>query len=98
MSTSGAMFLGTNTGSSISVYGQALLTYYFGSGSSTASISIANLNSMTSAVSAANSGHIGDTMIAVVTETTNGFVYRITGQQNTTSQSGNYNIIIEQIG
>jgi hypothetical protein len=42
--------------------------------------------------------YIGDIVVAVVSDTTNGYMYRITGQQYTSSQSGNYNIVIEQLG
>jgi len=97
MSSAGAMWLGTNTGTAINVYGQATLVY-FGSGPGASTITLTSLTSMTNAVAAANAGHIGDMMVAVVTDTTNGYMYRITSQQYTTSQSGNYNLVIEQLG
>jgi hypothetical protein len=97
MSTAGAMWLGTNTGTSINVYGQATITY-FGSSTSASTISLVNLNSMTSAVVVPGTGNIGDTITAVVTDTTNGYMYRITSQQFTSSRSGNYNIAIERLG
>jgi hypothetical protein len=53
---------------------------------------------MTNAITAPGSRHIGNVIIAVVTDTTNAYMYRITGQQYTTSQSGNYNAVIERLG
>jgi hypothetical protein len=97
MSTAGALWLGTNTGSAINVYGQATITY-FGAAPGGSTIALASLNSMTSAVAAPGGGHIGDIITAVVTDTTNGYMYRITSQQYTTSQSDKYNIVIEQLG
>jgi hypothetical protein len=97
MSSAGAMWLGTNTGSAINVYGQGTITYY-GAAPSGVTIALPSLNAMTSAVPAPGGGHIGDIIVSVVTDTTNGYMYRITSQQLTTSQSGNYNIVIEQIG
>ena len=96
MASNGAMWLGSNTGSAINLYGQATITY-FGAPPSGSTISLASLNSMISAVAAPSTGRIGDSMVAIVTDTTNACMYRITSQQYTTSQSGNYNLVIEQL-
>ncbi|NBO71105.1 hypothetical protein EBV26_11575 [bacterium] len=95
--SSGALWLGSNTGSSIDVYGQATLTF-FGAAPTGSTIALTSLTSMTSAVPAPGAGHIGDIIMAIVIDTTNAYMYRITGQQYTTSQSGNYNVVIERLG
>jgi hypothetical protein len=96
MSTSGAIWLGSNTGGAINVYGQATWTIY-GLDPLGSTISLPSLNSMTSAAPTPGSGHRGDLVVAVVTDTTNSYVYRVTGQQFGTSVSGNYSVIIEQL-
>jgi hypothetical protein len=98
MSSAGILWLGTNTGSAINVYGQALWTYQ-GGGPTSTQISLVNLTTMTNIIEIKPSaGNIGDTIVANVNDTTNGFFYRITGQQYTSSATGNYSIIIEQLG
>jgi hypothetical protein len=97
MATDGTLWLGSNTGSNINVYGQAQWTY-FGSAGAGSTISLGNLNSLTNATNCPTSGNRGDLMVAVVTDTTNNATYRVTGQQTGASKTDNYSIIIEQIG
>jgi hypothetical protein len=96
MATDGTLWLGSNTGSAINVYGQAQWTYY-GSAGAGSTINLSNLSGMTNATNCPTSGNRGDLMVAVVTDTSNNATYRVTGQQTGTSKSGNYSIIIEQI-
>ena len=97
MSSGGALFLGSNTGSNINIVGQAYWSYYGGFAGAT--ISLSSLNSMTSAsASPSASGYAGDSIMAIVTDQTSGTMYRVTGQQITgTRSSSNFNICIEQL-
>jgi hypothetical protein len=97
MSSAGALWLGSNTGSSINVYGQAAWNVNGGSPTSS-QITLASVNSLTSASTSPGAGGQGDLVVAVITDTTNNATYRVTGQQTSSSQSGNYSIIIEQLG
>jgi hypothetical protein len=96
MSSSGDLWLGSNTGSNIELYGRAIWIYN-GGGPTSASITLPTLNSMASASLTPGSGSQGDLVIAVVSDITNSNAYRVTGQQSFASQSGNYSIIIEQL-
>ena len=97
MATDGTLWLGSNTGSAIAVYGQAQWTF-FGSAGAGSTISLPTLNSLANATNCPTSGNRGDLMVAVVTDTTNSVTYRVTGQQTGTAKTGNYSIIIEQLG
>jgi hypothetical protein len=57
-----------------------------------------NLISMTVAVTPPGSGNRGDIMVVNITDTTYSYMYRITTLQYSASRSGNYNLIIEQLG
>ena len=96
MSSAGALWLGSNTGGAINVYGQAQWTY-FGSAGAGSTISLGGLTSMTTATATPGSGVRGDLVTAVVTDTTNSATYRVTGQQTGAAVTGNYTIVIEQI-
>jgi len=96
MATDGTLWLGSNTGSAISVYGQAQWTF-FGSSGAGSTISLGSLNALANATTCPTSGTRGDLMVAVVTDTTNSVTYRITGQQTGPAKTGNYTIVIEQI-
>jgi hypothetical protein len=97
MATDGTLWLGSNTGSAIAVYGQAQWTY-FGAAGAGSTISLATLTSLANATNCPTSGNRGDLMVAVVTDVTNNATYRVTGQQTGTAKTGNYSIIIEQLG
>ena len=60
--------------------------------------SLATLNSLANATNCPTSGNRGDLMVAVVTDITNNATYRVTGQQTGAAKTGNYSIIIEQLG
>jgi hypothetical protein len=97
MATDGTLWLASNTGSAISVYGQGQWTFN-GSAGAGSTIGLANLNSFANATNCPTSGTRGDLLTAVVTDVTNNNTYRITGQQTGTAKTGNYSIIIEQLG
>ena len=96
MSSAGALWLGSNTGTALNLYGQGTWTYF--GGVSGSSISLVGLNAFASATSTPGTGRQGDLVVAVVTDTTNNATYRVTGQQTGVSVTGNYSIIIEQLG
>ena len=93
--TAGALYLGT-TISTIDVIGQSLWLL-------NASGSNIQIISGTLTTTAANYGgplitsDAGDTVTATFTDITNSGVYRVTGQQLTSSNTGNYSVIIEKI-
>jgi hypothetical protein len=97
MSSVGALWIGSNTGSSINVYGHATWSVY-GIDPKSSKIPLASLTSMISATGTPGSGNQGDLVIAIVTDITNNATYRITGQQAGTHIYFNYSIIIEQLG
>lgn len=96
MATDGTLWLGSNTGGTIAVYGQAQWTY-FGSAGAGSTISLPTLSSLANAINCPTSGNRGDLVVAVVTDTTNSVTYRVTGQQTGAAKTGNYSIIIEQL-
>ena len=96
MSSAGALWLGSNTGGAINVYGQGQWTYYGAAGAGS-TIELVGLTSLTSAAATPGQGRQGDLITAVVTDTTNSITYRVTGQQTGAAVTGNYTIVIEQI-
>jgi hypothetical protein len=93
--TAGALYLGT-TISTIDVIGQSLWLL-------NASGSNIQIISGTLTTTADNYGgplitsDAGDTVTATFTDITNSGAYRVTGQQLTSSNTGNYSVIIEKI-
>ena len=95
MATDGTLWLGSTSGT-IGVYGQAQWTY--APSTSGTAISLASLTTtLVAATTCPTSGNRGDLVVAVVTDITNSFTYRITGQQTGAAKTGNYSIIIEQL-
>jgi len=98
MDTDGALCIGSNAGCQISIIGQATWTFAGGS-PVTVLINLGPIVNLTKTILASpGPGQIMDTVVATVSETTLGHIYRITGQQFTDSQTGNYNITIEELG
>jgi len=94
--SNGALWLGSNTGNAINIYGQAQWSYDGGSASAT--IALMSVNTATLVTATPGSGVQGDLVVAVITDATNQYLYRITGQQSSVLQTGNYSIVIEQLG
>jgi hypothetical protein len=92
---SGNFFLGSYVGSatSIDIYGQATWSCD-GVSPSRTTISLASTSTLTLASTNPGTGTLGDVVVAIVTDTSNSHMYRITGQ---VVLSGNYSVIIEQL-
>ena len=94
--SNGALWLGSNTGNAINIYGQAQWSY--NGGSANATIPLMSVNTATLVTATPGSGVQGDLVVAVIADATNQYLYRITGQQSSVLQTGSYSIVIEQLG
>ena len=93
---SGNFLLGAYVDSSsttIDIYGQATWSCD-GISPSRTTISLASTSALTLASTNPGTGVVGDVVVAIVTDTSNSLMYRITGQ---TLFSGNYTVVIEQL-
>ena len=96
----GYLYIQSNTGTSIQVFGQAAQLCY-GNGQ------VASTLSATVTTSAGNSlgvlstpfmNHWGDIHIYHITDATYNFMYRVSAQLTGATSSSNYNVVIEQLG
>jgi hypothetical protein len=99
------LYLESNTGTAISVAGQAMYMLYGFSYASLAPQTISgSLSTSAGSLGGVATGagyymqHQGDIIQYIVSDVTYGFMYRVTAQQYSVTSSTNYNVVIEQLG
>ena len=87
-----ALYVGSSSTASITVFGRAI---FFATDTTSSAIASQTLtNSPSSIVSIGTGALLGATLVVYLTDNTNTVMYRITCQQASSSTSGNYNVCI----
>jgi hypothetical protein len=93
--TAGALYLATTTGS-LTITGQALWVY-FGSAPTSQTMNYTITTTATNIGSSPGTNARGDMVVATFTDITNSIFYRLTAQQTTVANTGNYSLFFEKL-